>query len=202
MHDFSPVSGSRRMVLLVMAAGLLCMLGASFIQRLQQPSLVVETPGARGGMPAQDMSAGVSPEVGQLMQQIKDNPNDVKALVHLAEHLVGAQQWEAAETFARRAAVVAPSDPQPSYLLGVILHNKGQHAEAAEALERVVVLQDDASVRYSLGVLYIHYLQNVTKGVEHLSAGLHDTKASETLKKSIREELEKAPLPAKSPAGK
>lgn len=49
-------------------------------------------------------------------------------------------------------------------------------------------------MRYSLGVLYIHFLNDPARGVEHLSAGLHDPKAGEDLKKGIRDELEKAPL--------
>lgn len=193
MSDFH-LSGSRRMVLLFMAAGLLFMLGASFLQRVTNPHLVVEAPAPRGGSGGQPMG-GMNPEVGELMRQVSEKPNDFKALIHLSEHLVSDGQWDAAETFVRRAMVLAPNEAQPSYLLGVILHNQGKNAEAAEALERVVGVKDEASVRYSLGVLYIHYLNNTPKGVEHLSAGLRDPKASEALKTGIREELKKASLP-------
>lgn len=191
--SFHPATGAQRAVIIVMALGLVLMLASTLWQRLSNPHLVKEidasaAAGQRGG------GGGMNPELGKLMQQVSENPNDFKTLVHLAEHLVNDQQWDAAETFARRAMTVNPSDAQPPYLMGVILHNQGKHPEAAQALETVVKLHDEASVRYSLGVLYIHYLDNVPKGVEHLSAGLHDPKASETLKAQIREELEKAPL--------
>ncbi len=196
MLDMTPVSGGRRLVLLCMILSLLAMLAVSFVYRLQNPSLVVEAP-RRGGMMGQEAGpgGGMDPEIGKLMEHLRDNPNDVKSLVHLTEHLINQQNWDAAEAFVRRAVVAAPSDPQPMYLLGVVQHNKGQHAEAAASLERVVSMKDDASVRYSLGVLYLYYLNDPAKGVAHLTTGLHDEKASEALKASIRRELEKAPLP-------
>lgn len=187
--SFAPAVGSQRLVIIVMALGLGFMLVSGVWQRISNPHLVKEI-----DTNASAQQGGMNPELGKLMQQISENPNDFKALVHLSEHLVNDQQWDAAETFARRAMTVNPSDAQPAYLLGVILHNKSKHVEAAEALETVVKLKDEASVRYSLGVLYIHYLNNTPKGVEHLTAGLHDPKAPETLKAQIREELEKAPL--------
>lgn len=79
---------------------------------------------------------------------------------------------------------------KPLYLLGVIQHNQGRHKEAAEALERVVKIKDEASVRYSLGVLYIYFLEDTKRGAEHLRAGLNDPTASEELKAAIQQELE------------
>lgn len=200
--SFPPVIGSQRMVLVVMGLGLAFMLASAIWQRIGNPQLVKEID-TNASASRQGMGGGMNPELGKLMQQVSENPNDFKALVHLAEHLMSDQQWEAAETFVRRAMTVNPADAQPPYLMGVILHNTGKNKEAAEALEQVVKLKDEASVRYSLGVLYIHYLDNPAKGVEHLSAGLHDAKAPESIKTQIREELEKAPLPGekhKAPA--
>lgn len=193
MHEFQ-LSGSRRLILLFMGAGLLLMLCASLAQRITNPHLVVEAPSPRG-MGAGQAGGGMNPDVGALMKRVSENPQDYNALIHLSEHLVEDKQWAAAETFVRRAVALAPGEAQPSYLLGVVLHSQGKHAEAAETLERVLRIKDEASVRYSLGVLYIHYLNNTPKGVEHLSAGLRDPKAPEALKAGIRKELETAPLP-------
>ncbi len=79
-------------------------------------------------------------------------------------------------------------------------HNRGRHAEAAASLERVLSMKDEASVRYSLGVLYLYYLNEPIRGIAHLTAGLHDENAPEDLKESIRRELEKAPLPDGAPS--
>ncbi|MDE5879607.1 MAG: hypothetical protein K2G99_06245, partial [Desulfovibrio sp.] len=70
----------------------------------------------------------------------------------------------------------------------------GKHAEAAKLLEEALKGHESAAMRYSLGVLYLHYLDQPARGVEHLSQALHDPDADESLRQSIREELEKAPL--------
>lgn len=189
-------SAGQKALLVFVALGLVVMLGISLVDRLRNPDLVVATRAGTPDMGGGAAQQGMNADIAKLMEHLRDKPNDVEALMHLSEHLVNEQNWEAAETFIRRAVVADPQNTQPMYLLGVVQHNMGQHKEAAESLERVLRLKDEASVRYSLGVLYIYYLNDTPSGVKHLSAGLNDPKAPEALKKSLREELEKAPLPA------
>lgn len=182
-----------RAVIVVLGLGLAVMLAASLKERFENPhlSVVVEP------RPVMSDAAGADAQsIGALMRKVAANPQDVDALVHLVEHLVAAQNWQAAETFAQRAVALDSANPAPLYLLGVILHNQERHKEAAETLESVLKLKDEASVRYSLGVLYAYFLQEPAKGREHLAAGLADPAGSEELKASIRQELEKIPPPA------
>ncbi|WP_229772667.1 tetratricopeptide repeat protein [Desulfovibrio porci] len=195
MTDLPKLNGPARALVLLLALALAAMLVISLTERFRNPHLTVQV------RPAPQAPAGMGDAVGMLMQEVAKDPKNVDAMVHLVEALMSAQNWEAAETFAQRAMTLDLNNPQPPYLLGVIKHNQGKHKEAAELLEKVVSLHDNASVRYSLGVLYIHFLHDPKRGVEHLSAGLHDPKASEDLKKGIREELEKAPLPHAEDAG-
>ncbi len=190
MTDSSKRNTASRALIILLGLGLVLMLAVSLKERFESPGLTEQR--QPRAMAAQDSAAQ---QIGQLMRQVAENPNDGTALVHLVEHLIGAQNWEAAETFAQRAVTLDTGNSKPLYLLGVIMHNQGRNKEAAEALERVLAIKDEASVRYSLGVLYIHYLDNPAKGVEHLSAGLHDSGAPEELKKAIMVELEKTPLP-------
>lgn len=193
MDNIQQPSYGQKAILVFVSLGLVVMLAISFMDRLRNPDLVEPSRGA-GGM-GQAQGEGMNPDIAKLMEHLRENPNDVTALLHLSEHLVNDQNWPAAETFISRAVVADPSNSQPMYLLGVVQHNLGKHKEAAESLERVLSLKDEASVRYSLGVLYLYYLNDTANGVKHLSAGLNDPKAPESLKKSLREELEKAPLP-------
>ena len=189
MTDLPKLNTPARALALLLALSLAAMLVISLTERFKHPQITVHV------QPAPQAPAGMGGDaIGALMQEVAKNPQNVDALVHLVEALMTAQNWEAAETFAQRASTMDVNNPQPLYLLGVIKHNQGKHKEAAELLEKVVALHDNASVRYSLGVLYIHFLNDPARGVEHLSAGLHDPKAGEDLKKGIREELEKAPL--------
>ena len=188
MTDLPKLNTPARALALLLALSLAAMLVISLTERFKHPQITVHV------QPAPQAPAGMGGDaIGALMQEVAKNPQNVDALVHLVEALMTAQNWEAAETFAQLASTPDVNNPQPLYLLGVIKHNQGKHKEAAELLEKVVALHDNASVRYSLGVLYIHFLNDPARGVEH-RAGLHDPKAGEDLKKGIREELERAPL--------
>lgn len=190
MTDLPTLRTSTRILVLLLALGLTAMLAVSLIDRFKNPQLTVQLSPAPAGM------GDAAPDrIGLLMQQAAQDPDNVGVLVQLIEALMAQHNWDAAATFARRAVTLDVSNPRPLYLLGLVEHNQGRHKQAAEILEKVLLLKDDASVRYSLGVLYIYYLKDVPRGVEHLSAGLHDPEAGEDLKRGLREELEKAPLP-------
>ena len=190
MNEHVPAYGMQRILLLCLAFAFAGMAAVSLWQRFMQPVLVVpaDTRQMRAGR--DEAPAGNVSEIGQLMQQIRQNPGDVAAMLHLAEHFVEDKNWAAAENFLRKAVVTAPGNPQPLYLLGVVLHNQGEHAEAAACLERVVNLRDEPSVRYSLGVLYVHYLQDPERGGQHLRAALAQPGLPDDLVGLIRAELD------------
>jgi len=74
---------------------------------------------------------------------------------------------EGAKDMIQRATVAAPSDHRPPYLMGVVLGGQGKWQEAAEQLERSVSLKDDASARYSLGVIWRYHLKDEAKARSH-----------------------------------
>ena len=155
MTDLPKLNTPARALALLLALSLAAMLVISLTERFKHPQITVHV------QPAPQAPAGMGGDaIGALMQEVAKNPQTVDALVHLVEALMTAQNWEAAETFAQRASTLDVNNPQPLYLLGVIKHNQGKHKEAAELLEKVVALHDNASVRYSLGVLYIHFLND------------------------------------------
>ncbi|MDR2695397.1 MAG: tetratricopeptide repeat protein [Deltaproteobacteria bacterium] len=199
MNEHVPARGMQRVLLLFLAFAFLGMTAVSLWQRIMQPDLVVPADARRSSAEREEAPEGSIGEIGRLMQQVRQNPGDAAALLHLAEHLVEEKNWEAAENFLRRAVVAAPGNPQPLYLLGVVLHNRGQHAEAAACLERVVNLRDEPSVRYSLGVLYAHYLQDRAGGIGHLRAALAQPGLPDDLAGLIRAELDVLEPRAPSP---
>ena len=191
--------GVQRLCILLLAVALVAMLGTALVKRLQHPSLTEQRPAAmpatsdrvevQSNMPA--VMGGGNDVVGVLMQQVGKNPQDLDALMQLAEALMHQENWQAAETFAQRASVIDLNNPQPLFMLGVILHNLGREAEAAQALEKVIALQDTARVRYSLGVLYLYFLDRKDKGLACLEAGLKDPKIEDDIRAAIDEELQK-----------
>lgn len=185
--DVRTPSLPHRLIMLVLLAGLLLMLGTTVWQRIQQPELVQQV----AHTPAQHSQEEVS-AVGRLMEQVSRNPTDMDSLLALVNALVKMENWDVAENFARRAIELDAKDPRPLHLLGVIQHNTGRHADAAQTLEAVIALRDDPSVRYSLGVLYIYYLNDKERGLAQLRAGLSLPDVSDSLKKHLQSELNKA----------
>ena len=190
MHEHVPARGMQRLVLLFLAFAFAGMTAVSLGQRIMRPELTVPSNIRQVNAGGSEAPVGAMSEIGRLMQHIQQNPGDVPALIHLAEHFMEEKNWTAAENFSRKAVVAAPGNPQPLYLLGVILHNRGEHVEAAACLERVVGLRDEPSVRYSLGVLYVHFLQNPARGGQHLRVALAQPGLADDLARSIRAELE------------
>lgn len=180
------LSFTARAIILLLGLSLLVMLGVTIKERVSNPHLVTERhPAPQSGM-GQEQNL-----VATLMQKVAAEPTNKDALMHLAEHLMATQEWDAAAAFAQRAVALDVNDPKPLYMLGVILHNQGKPQEAAETLEKVVVLQDGTAVRYSLGVLYTYFLQQKDKGRAHWQAALADPKISPEMRQAIEEELKK-----------
>lgn len=180
-----------RLLMLALLACLLVMLGTTVWQRIRQPELVQQVAHTPARASQEEVSA-----VGRLMEQVSRNPSDMDSLLSLVNALVKMENWDAAENFARRATELDGKDPRPLHLLGVIQHNTGRHADAARTLEAVIALRDEASVRYSLGILYIYYLNDKERGLAQLRAGLALPGISDSLKKHIQSELNKAEQPS------
>ncbi len=190
MFELAP---SRKIILGVLSVALLLMLGVSLLQRVTGEPLVVQraAEGSMSGAAEQDPMSDLMAEIGKHMEELKANPNDYDMLVHTSDLLVQTQQWDAAETFLRRALPLDESKAQPHYLLGIVLHNKEKHEEAAASLEKVVSINNDSSARYSLGVLYIYYLNDVKKGMAHLKTALEDANLPAELRVAIEDEVKK-----------
>ena len=201
---------SRRIVLCALLLGIGVMLAASVVWRMDGKPLVHEhAPATTAQAPAQTPPAQLAPgtpdkakmeqaaqspqamAIMGLMQKMKENPNDVETLLSLAQTFAEQGDMEGAKDMIQRAAVAAPADHRPPYLMGVVLGGQGKWQEAAEQLERSVALKDDASARYSLGVIWRYHLKDEAKARPHfdMAARLsHDP----ALASMIKAELDKA----------
>ncbi len=179
-----------KLILALMALGLIVMFGASLIQRINNPELTVQARGSSSGASA-EQSMPMPPEMGALMQKAKENPRDIPTLIELAEFLIQGKEWQAAETFAHRILEIAPDNAQAHYLHGIILYNTGSHDEAAKAFESVIAIQDDASARYSLGILQIYHFKDIAKGLEQFEKALLVPNTSQELKDVVQAEIDK-----------
>ncbi len=174
-----------KIVLSLVGLSLCGMLLVFLVDRLTHPSLVVEVAHPPKSAP-QPMMAD-SEGIGELMRRLQQNPHDVALMNSVAEGLMNAEQWDAAATFVDRALAEDKNNFTANFLHGIILHKKGQYADAAKALEKSIVIKDDARARYSAAVLYLYFLKNKEMGRKHLEAGL----SLPDLPKDMRELFEK-----------
>ena len=165
------------------------MLGASLINRFASPGLV-SRPAAR----APEAAPGAMGAIGELMRMATANPGDKKILIRLAENLMALGEWRAAENFAQKAMAIGGKenpDARALYLYALIQHNLGRNDQAAELLEKLLEKEDNPSARYSLGILYAHYLKRPADGVREFQKGIENPAASQSLKDAMLGELDK-----------
>lgn len=191
MAEMTNIRG--RAIVLAMAFLLAVMLCASLWQRFTKPGLVIHRFGTTGAETAMRPDAEMD-ALGNLMRAVAKNPQDLEAAIKLVEKLMAMGQWDVAENFARKALAITPANPRETrhlYLLALIHHNRKEDEQAAELLEKVLEKDENPSARYSLGILYIHYLGKPEKGIAELRAGIESGRASASLKAAMIEELEK-----------
>ena len=180
---------SSRLLLIFLGICFAAMLLVSLTQRFLNPQLVV--PSRSSGMETAQADAGMDGQIGALMQKLGENPNDVETMLHLVQHLITIKNWQAAETFAQRALALDVLNDKALYLLGFIKHNLDQNKDAALLLEKALTVKDDPHVRYSLGMLYIYFLNDAERGYTHLETALKSSGADDNLRGRIEDELKK-----------
>jgi tetratricopeptide (TPR) repeat protein len=199
---------SRRIVLGVLALGMAAIFAASVAWRLGDHPLVhdhgpkavaqapVQSAPSSPGAPDKTKmeQAAQSPQamaIMGLMQKMKENPNDVETLLGIAQLFAERGDLDGAMDMIQRAVVAAPSDHRPPYLMGVVLGGQGKWQEAAAQLERSISLKDDASARYSLGVILRYHLGQADKALPHFEAASKLSNDA-SLSAMIKSELDKA----------
>ena len=201
---------TRRIVLGALLLGIGVMFATTVAWRLDGKPLVHDhAPAATAQAPAQMPPAQPAPgtpdkakmeqaahspqamAIMGLMQKMKENPNDVNTLLALAQTFAEQGDMEGAKDMIQRATVAAPADHRPPYLLGIVLGGQGKWQEAAEQLERSVTLKDDASARYSLGVIWRYHLKNEAKARAHFDTAAKISN-DPALASMIKAELDKA----------
>lgn len=151
-------------------------------RRIAAPSLIM--------VRAPQMAAPES-DMARLMKEAAARPGDARVLVKLAGELLARGEMDAASDFARRALKIDAQNASALHLAGVIKHREGKHAEAAAFMEKSLASAENAPTRYSLGVLYSHFLNDRQKGIENFKKGLRDSNLTPGLRQELEKELAK-----------
>lgn len=196
-NAYGPLDGGRKMVLALLGGGLLLMLAASFVYRAQHPT-ITEQGQTRGTAPAATQQAQQAQQqegmnaLAELMARLQENPNDVAVLMALSNEFMQRSEWARAENFLKKISVVEPGNTDALYMLGISQFNLERPGEAANTFETLLSFTDDPAARFSLGVLYKHYLEAPDKAATHFTAILNNPEANAELKQRASKELETA----------
>ena len=191
-------AGSRgRLVIGLVGVALACIFLASFIYRSNNQGLKVQrqTSGMNQAQQGQNgmsgaMQEAVMGEIGKMMEQLKENPNDQKLLLDLADRFAVLKSWDRVEMFLRRAMVQEPGNADILYRLGTVSFNLDKHTEAAEYFEQVTALEPEHALAHmNLGILYKHYLDDPAKGASYFQTVLTLPEAPEEMREAAQEEL-------------
>ena len=177
-----PHDQGRRLVVAVMALGLILLFLGSIVYRLQNPSLTIQ---ARPSETSMAMN-----EISELMARLDSEPNHMPTLMALGDRFMRIGSWERAAAFWKRTIALDPTLERALNGLGVAYYNMDQFAESAEQFERIVeILPDNYRAHFNLGMLYKHYLDQPDRARTHFEQILALQPEDEELINRVREEL-------------
>lgn len=197
-----PASPRRRPVIFLVGFALLAMFLLSFIYRSQNQSLQVQRSAPRqearsaeagdsgqGGVPAA-MESAMMAEIGKLMQQMRENPDDVGLLLQIADHFMTLQSWEQAETFLTRAMIAEPANLETLYKLGIVSFQMQRPEDAAGFFQQITELDPShAHAQLNLGLLYKHFLNKPELATEYFRAVLELPDVPQEIREAAQKEL-------------
>ena len=177
-----PHDQGRRLVVAVIALGLVLLFAGSIIYRLQNPSLTMQ---ARPSESSMAMN-----EISELMARLDSEPNHLPTLMALGDQFMRMGSWERAAVFWKRSIALDPSLDRALNGLGVAHYNMEQYVESAEQFERIVEIKpDNHRAHFNLGMLYKHYLEDPELARVHFERVLELEPDDVELMERIRDEL-------------
>ena len=193
-------NASGRMVLAFMAFCLVIIFAASFIYRMERPTLEVHQKkggmgqGMPGGMP--DAMNGPMREVMELMQKLQENPDDPGLQMAMAERFMAMGAYDRAKVFLDKVAKVRPDDPDVQNALGVVRYNQKDLDGAKAAFEGLLARDpEDYRARFNLGLLYKYALNQPEKAKEAFDAVIASQKTDPETRQTATKERDEKPAP-------
>ncbi len=188
-------SFGRTLVLGLVTLGLLGMFAWSLAYRAQNPSLTVPLQrqameqGAQG-MPASMQGGEAMNTIMAAMNALKQNPDDLHAMVDAIEALMAGELWDKAASLLEKASAKAPDDPILLNYSGVVLFRMEQPAEAAKKFERMLELDSgNYRAQYNLAVALKHGLNDPAKAAVYYQKVLDNPKTDPDIRQQAKEEL-------------
>ncbi|MDR3641880.1 MAG: hypothetical protein P4L39_11210 [Humidesulfovibrio sp.] len=191
----------QKIILAALVGAVLAMFVGSFMYRMQGRGLTVQVQPEGGGM-GEGMGAGGPmggvdlKQLRVLMAKMKENPNDPKILLELANTFMTMQAWDKSLELISAAVKVAPDNIETHRAMGMVRFERKEYDLAKKSFDTVLKMNpDDVLAHYNMGILLKHYLGKPAEGDAHFRRVVQLSPKDPDVLKSAQEEL--APAPAK-----
>ncbi len=183
---------SRRIIVILLAVGLLTIFATSVIYRLQNPSRIVVRQKMPDGNKMNSMvDMGNMGQIRDLMQELQKNPEDMHTLLRLGSVFMEMGAWAKSIMFLQDALNVEPTNKDALNLYGICLYQAKDYAKSAEIFSQLLALdQNNPMAHYNLGVMKKYFLEKPEEGMEHFRKAKALSPSDPRLVKLVDEELE------------
>ncbi len=186
------ISKKQQYILLIIIVGALSIIWGTTSYFIENPTLTMHIEQQEASATKQDKNINTSQtDLLTLTQKLQANPNDAKILLELSKYFIELCEWKQAEYFLLHALIVEPSNPDILYLLGITQYNQGEYIDAVNSFKKVLIIEPDPSAQYSLGLLYLYYLDEKNQGLQYLQHVIDNPKSTPEMKQATQQLLTK-----------
>lgn len=165
---------------------LIAIFSTSLMNRVKNPSIVVESRSA----PSSQEQAMMS-EINALMAEVDRNPDNVRALIELAHIFMLMDAWERALAFWKRVLAIEPENQLALNQTGFSLFQLDRYEESEQFFQALLQLDpDNYRSHYNLGIMYRYYLNDHDSAEFHFQRILEISPEEPQLMERVQRELE------------
>ncbi|MFO7716995.1 MAG: tetratricopeptide repeat protein [Thermodesulfobacteriota bacterium] len=180
----SNVPTFNKMVLVALIVALAAILIASVVFRTAHPDLVVQTDHQHSEQDAMG-------DVSALMEQLRENPEDVNILSRLAISFSQMEAWERAASFWQRVLDQEPNNMRALQGMAMASFRMQDFETAVTYLQKALEQEPDSfRTHYNLAIVYKHFLEKPEKARSHFETVANSEEAPTELQEQARAELE------------
>lgn len=175
-------------VLLVILSGAFFIIWSTISYFIEHPTLTIHIEQQKDSTTQQDNNIASTDKTDLIIltQKLQTNPNDIRILLELSKYFIELSNWNQAEYFLLHAITVEPDNLDVLYLLGIAQHNQGNHSNAAKSFKKILMIEPDPSTQYSLGLLYLYYLNIKNEGLYYLQQVIDNPKSMPDMKQATQ----------------
>ncbi|SDK74307.1 Tetratricopeptide repeat-containing protein [Maridesulfovibrio ferrireducens] len=189
------LGGGQKFVVILLGVALLVIFVSSLTYRMNHPGNKVEfqqqKESSSSGMSQEAMGESMK-EIRKLMDLMRDNPEDMKVQLELANAFMMIRAYDRAQTFFEKVVENEPANINALMGLGMCYYQAEKFDKAAEAFDKILLVDpDDSMAHFNTGIIKKYYLHAHEEAEEHFKKIIANPKSSDDMRSHAEEELKK-----------